>query len=86
MLIVKLADITIANEKMQYENNESQLTVESLTAQNSALKEEMTTLQQRVDTILVERSNKSAKMDTLLAFKKEQVLYIYIFQWFDYVI
>ncbi len=78
MLIVKLADITIANEKMQYENNESQLSVESLTAQNSALKEEMTTLQQRVDTILVERSNKSAKMDTLLAFKKEQV-FIYIF-------
>lgn len=44
MLIVKLADMTIANEKMQYELNEKQLTIEALNGKTTAMEEEIAAL------------------------------------------
>jgi len=41
LLIVKLADIAIMNEKLQYDSTEHQLTIETLNAQNAALMQQI---------------------------------------------
>jgi len=71
LLIVKLADITIDNEKLQYDNNEAQLTVQSLQGENASLKSEVTSLYTKVDQLTEER-NKATKMQSLLSFQKDQ--------------
>lgn len=48
LLIVKLADMTIANEKSQYDNNENELMIETLSAQNGSLKDEIDSLKVRI--------------------------------------
>jgi len=56
LLIVKLADITIANEKIQYENNEHMLTIETLNAQATSYKDEIDNLKKKMDTLANERN------------------------------
>lgn len=49
LLIVKLADMTISNEKMQYDCNEMQISVENLKAQNSSLTDELTDFKKKLE-------------------------------------
>jgi len=49
LLIVKLADMTISNEKMQYDCNEMQISVDNLKAQNSSLTDELTDFKKKIE-------------------------------------
>lgn len=49
LLIVKLADMTISNEKMQFDNNELMISVENLRAQNAAYTEELNQMKRKME-------------------------------------
>lgn len=66
LLIVKLADITIDNEKMQYDSNEQQIQLETLAEQNEALQKELEQLSAKVETLTADKNKANDEIDTAI--------------------